>query len=239
MSADGSRSAAPTALVFAVHVFTASGAALGLLALLAAVATNWTLMFAALGAALFVDGIDGSIARYLNVTERLPRWSGETLDLVVDFLTYVFVPAYAIAASGLLDAPLGIAAGIVIVVTGGLYFADRRMKTHDNYFRGFPALWNCAAFYLLLLRPAPWLTAAAIALLAMLTFAPFPFIHPMRVRRLRALNLFLLAVWALLGFVALACDMMPGPWITGGLVAIGLYVLAAGVFRRADAGTRA
>jgi len=218
-----------------VHVLTASGTALAFLALQAAIRGRWSEMFAWLGVALFVDAADGPLARRFNVAETLPRWSGETLDLVVDFLTYVFVPAYAIAASGLLGAPLDIAAGIVIVVTGGLYFADRRMKTPDNYFRGFPALWNCAAFYLLLLRPAWWLTAAAVALLAMLTFVPFPFIHPMRVRRLRALNLALLAVWAALGAVALARDMMPGPWITGGLVAIGLYVLAAGVFRRADA----
>ena len=99
MPAEGER-APPTALVFAVHVFTASGAALGLLALIGAVASNWTLMFAALGAALFVDGIDGSIARALKVSERLPRWSGETLDLVVDFVNYVFVPAYAIVVGG-------------------------------------------------------------------------------------------------------------------------------------------
>ena len=191
-------------------------------------------MFAWLGVALAVDAADGPLARHFQVAETLPRWSGDTLDLVVDFLTYVFVPAYALTASGLLGPPLDIAAGIVIVVTGGVYFADRRMKMHDNYFRGFPALWNCAAFYLLLLRPAPWLTAAAIALLTVLTFLPFPFIHPLRVRRLRALNLLLLAAGAVLALVALARDLAPGPWVTGGLVAIGLYVLAAGVFRRAD-----
>jgi phosphatidylcholine synthase len=216
-----------------VHVLTASGAAFALLALRAAIANRWAEMFAWLGVALVVDAVDGPLARYFKIADELPRWSGETLDLVVDFLTYVFVPAYSIAASGLLAVPLDIAAGIVVVVTGALYFADRRMKMHDNYFRGFPALWNCAAFYLLLLRPPPWLTASAIALLAVLTFVPFPFIHPMRVRRLRALNLMLLAIWAVLGAVALAHDMRPGPWVTGGLVAIGLYVLAAGVFRRA------
>ncbi len=216
-----------------VHVLTASGAALAFLALQAAIRLHWSEMFAWLGVALVVDAADGPLARRFRVAETLPRWSGDTLDLVVDFLTYVFVPAYAIAASRLLDAPLDIAAGIVIVVTGGLYFADRRMKTHDNYFRGFPALWNCTAFYLLLLRPSPWLTAAAIMVLAVLTFVPFPFIHPMRVRRLRALNLLLLAIWAMLCAVALARDLAPGPWITGGLTAIGLYVLAAGVFRRA------
>jgi phosphatidylcholine synthase len=217
-----------------VHVLTASGAALAFLALHAAIRGRWSEMFAWLGLALVVDAADGPLARHFKVPERLPRWSGETLDLVVDFLTYVFVPAYAIAASGLLASPLDIAAAIVIVVTGGLYFADRRMKTHDNYFRGFPALWNCAAFYLLLLRPGPWFTAAAVALLAVLTFVPFPFVHPVRVKRLRRFNLLLLAAWAVLGLVALARDLAPGRWVTGGLCAIGLYVLAAGIFRRAD-----
>src|SRR5262249_49498073 len=151
---------------FAVHIFTALGAAFALAALIYAVRGQWAAMFLCLGAALFVDGIDGSIARYLKVAEVLPRWSGDVLDLVVDFVTYVFVPAYAIAAGGLLPDALAIPAGIVIVVTGALYFADRQMKTADNYFRGFPTLWNAAAFYLFLIKPAPWLTAVIVAALA-------------------------------------------------------------------------
>ena len=217
-----------------IHILTASGAALAFLALQAAIGKRWPEMFAWLGLALAVDAADGPLARRLQVAESLPRWSGDTLDLVVDFLTYVFVPAYAIAASGLLDPPLDTAAGIVIVLTGALYFADRDMKTRDNYFRGFPGLWNCVAFYVLLLRPAPWLTASIVAVLAVLTFVPFPFIHPLRVKRLRGLNLTVLAAWGGLALVALARDLAPGPWVTGGLCAIGLYVLAAGVFRRAD-----
>ena len=118
-------------------------------------------MFVWLGIALFIDGVDGTFARRLRVADVLPRWSGDVLDLVVDILNYVFVPAYALAASGLLPRPLAIPLGILIVVTGSLYFADRLMKTSDYYFRGFPALWNVAAFYLFLLRPAPWLGAVA------------------------------------------------------------------------------
>ncbi len=86
-------------------------------------------MFWCLGAALFVDGIDGTFARKFRVAEVLPRWSGDVLDLVVDFITYVFVPAYAIAASGLLPPVLAIPAALLIVVTSALYFADRDMKT--------------------------------------------------------------------------------------------------------------
>jgi len=106
------------ARVFAVHVLTASGAALAFLALLAAVGGAWELMFLSLGLALIVDGVDGTIARSLKAAELLPRWSGEVLDLVVDFVTYVFVPAYAIAASGLLPPVLAAGAGVLIVMTG-------------------------------------------------------------------------------------------------------------------------
>ena len=139
---------------FAIHVFTATGAALALLALIFATGGHWAAMFFCLGVALIVDGLDGPLARSFDVKDVLPRWSGETLDIVVDFVTYVFVPAYAIAASGLLPEALAIVAGVVVVISGAVYFADRQMKTEDNYFRGFPVLWNLAAFYLYLLGAA-------------------------------------------------------------------------------------
>ena len=84
--------------------------------------------------------------------------------------------------------------GIGIVVSGALYFADRRMKTDDNHFRGFPALWNAAAFYLFLLHPRPWLASLAVALLIVLTFVPFNVLHPVRVVRLRGLTLSLIGL---------------------------------------------
>jgi len=217
------------ARAFAVHVFTAAGAALGFAALVAAFERGWTLMFWCLGAALFIDGIDGTFARKYRVADVLPRWSGDVLDLVVDFVTYVFVPAYAIAASGLLPPLLAVPAGIVIVVTGALYFADRNMKTPDNYFRGFPALWNAVAFYLFLLKPAPWIAAAAIVVLAVLTFVPFKFLHPFRVTRMRATTLVALVLWGVLGAAALVYDLDPSPWIAHGLVLIGLYFVAVGL----------
>jgi phosphatidylcholine synthase len=214
---------------FAVHVFTASGAALALGALIYAVRAEWAAMFVCLGIALIVDGVDGTFARAFRVAELLPRWSGDVLDLVVDFTTYVFVPAYALSVSGLLPEPLALAAAMLIVITGALYFADHEMKTADHYFRGFPALWNAAAFYLFLLRPTPWIAAAAIMVLAVLTFVPFKFVHPLRVRRLRGLNIAALIVWSGLALVAIVRDLEPGPWIAAALVAIGLYFLAIGL----------
>jgi phosphatidylcholine synthase len=225
-------SAARKASAFAVHVMTASGAALGLLALMAAVAEDWPLMFWFLGAALIVDGIDGTIARYVRVSAVLPRWSGDSLDFAVDFVTYVFVPAYAIANSGLLPPLAEVPAAILVVLTGALYFADLKMKMAGNYFRGFPALWNVAAFYLFVVRPHPWVGVAAIVVLAGLTFAPFPFIHPLRVARWRILNITLLVVWSLLAAAALGRNLDAGPWISAALCAIALYFIAAGLIRR-------
>jgi len=179
---------------FAIHVFTATGAALAFLALILATGEHWAAMFFCLGLALIVDGLDGPLARAFDVAEEAPRWSGDVLDLVVDFTTYVFIPAYAIAGSGLLPHALALVAGVVICITGALYFADRNMKTADNYFRGFPALWNLAAFYLYLLAPPPWIAAAGVFVLAGLTFAPIRFLHPLRVVHLRALHIALVIV---------------------------------------------
>ena len=220
------------ARAFTVHVFTATGAALAFLALILATGGHWAAMFLCLGLALIVDGIDGPIARAFDVPKALPRWSGETLDLVVDFATYVFVPAYAISASGLLPQVLAIPAGIVVVVSGALYFADREMKTNDNYFRGFPAVWNLAAFYLYLLEPPEWAAVIAIAVLAGLSFAPIKFLHPLRVRHWRLANMALLGLWAGLAFVAVIQDLSPGLYVTLPLSAIALYFFAVGLLPR-------
>jgi phosphatidylcholine synthase len=216
------------ARAFAVHIFTAAGAAFALAALLYAVAAQWTAMFLCLAVALFIDGIDGTIARYVKVAQVLPNWSGDILDLIVDFVTYVFVPAYAIVASGFLPPLLAVPVGAVIVITGALYFADRGMKLAGNYFRGFPALWNLVAFYLFLLKPAPWLAVLGIAVLAVLTFASFKFLHPVRVRHLRPLNIAALIVWSVLALIAIGRGLEPEPWVTDALLAIGIYFFLVG-----------
>ena len=217
---------------WAVHVLTACGAALALMALIFATGDHWEAMFFCLGLALVVDGVDGPLAREFKVAEVLPRWSGETLDLVVDFVTYVFVPAFAIVASGLMPEYLTIPAGVIVVVAGAIYFADRKMKSDDNYFRGFPAVWNLAAFYLYVLQPPEWIGFAGVVVLAVLSFAPVKFVHPLRVRHWRWLNVALLALWAVLGFVTLISGLLPGPWVTVPLCLIALYFFLAGFFRR-------
>src|SRR5437868_3919990 len=219
-------SPASRAAAFSVHVFTALGAGIALIALLAAVREHWTAMFAWLGLALLVDALDGPIARRLDVARVQPNWSGDVLDLVVDFVTYVFVPAYAITASGLLLPVAAPLLGAGIVVTGALYFADRRMKAADNHFRGFPALWNVSAFYLFLLQLPPTLSSLLVSALIVLTFVPFKVIHPVRVARLRRLTLSLIAVWAVLAVVVLIYDFRVSASLTVTLCAILAYVVA-------------
>lgn len=216
---------------FTVHVFTATGAALALLALILATGGHWAGMFFCLGMALLVDGADGPMARAFDVERVLPRWSGETLDLVVDFATYVFVPAYAISASGLLPQVLAIPAGVIVVVSGALYFADREMKTQDNYFHGFPAVWNLAAFYLYLLEPPEWAAAASIVVLAGLSFSPIKFLHPLRVQHWRSFNIALLAAWAILAFVAVVQNLSPRLYVTLPLCLIAIYFFLIGLLR--------
>ena len=180
-------SPATRATAFSVHIFTAMGAGVALLALLEAVREHWAAMFGWLGVALVIDALDGPIARRLDVVRVQPNWSGEVLDLVVDFVTYVFVPGYAITASGLLLPVAAPLLGAGVVVSGALYFADRRMKAADNHFRGFPALWNAAAFYLFLLHLSPALSSLAVAALIVLTFVPVHVLHPVRVVRWRGI----------------------------------------------------
>ncbi len=212
----------------AVHLFTALGAACALLALLAAGRGDFVAMFWWLGAALFIDGVDGTLARRAGVARIAPRWSGDILDFVVDFTTYVFVPAYALAVGGLLPEEAALPLPLAIVVTGALYFADREMKTPDNYFRGFPALWNAVAFHLFLLRPQPWLCALAVLLLLVLTFAPIRFVHPMRVSRLQPLTIGVVVLWAALSMAALLARLSPPSAVAWAATACALYLVTIG-----------
>jgi phosphatidylcholine synthase len=214
--------------VWAVHLLTASGAALALLAALAAEREAWQLAFLCLGIALLVDGIDGPLARRLEVAMRLPWLNGATLDLVVDYATYVFVPALVVAGGLLLSRPLAITAAIGIAVVGALYFADTRMKTRDAAFRGFPAVWNVAVYELAVLRLPEAATFAVLVVLGVLTFLPVEFVHPLRVKRWRPLTLAMTAAWAALALWALAAELTLPPAALVAFAASAAYFLLAG-----------
>jgi phosphatidylcholine synthase len=184
----------PVVAAWGIHALTASGAVLAFLAFLAVEQGHYRLALVWLGAALVVDGIDGPLARMVGVKQRTPGIDGTTLDLVVDYLTYVFVPAVLVYRDGLSAYPVIAAAAILL---SSLYtFARTDMKTTDNFFRGFPAVWNVVVFYLFVLQPGEWVGAIVIAIFAVLTFAPIHFIHPVRVRTYRPWLPILTAIWA-------------------------------------------
>ncbi len=218
-------SATTRSLAFGIHIFTALGGAIALLALLEAVREHWALMFGWLGVALLIDGIDGPLARRFDVQRALPNWSGDTLDLVVDFVTYVFVPAYAITASGLLIPVATPLLGAAIVVSGALYFADRRMKGDDSHFRGFPALWNAAAFYLFLLKPPAAVGSLLLACLVLLTFVPFKVMHPLRTVRFRNFNLAAILLWATLAIIIVTMNFEVPPPVTIMFCIVGGFIM--------------
>jgi phosphatidylcholine synthase len=185
----------PVFVAWTIHALTASGAVLAFLAFIAIEQERWRLALLWLAAALIVDGIDGPLARWAGVTRLVPRIDGATLDLVVDYLTYVFVPAILIYRAGLLPAAYAPVAVAAILLSSLYTFARTDMKTSDNYFRGFPALWNVIAFYLFMLRPGQTAGAVATGVFAALTFAPIHFVHPIRVRRYQPGLAALAALW--------------------------------------------
>jgi phosphatidylcholine synthase len=194
----------PQARAFSVHLLTASGSFLAFVSLVAASEERWTAMFWWLGLALLVDGIDGPVARKLEVKEILPTWSGELLDNIIDYVTYVMIPAFALYQRGFMGERLSFLAAAIIVVSSAIYYADTGMKTKENFFKGFPVVWNMVVFTLFVIEPGQWLSFGIVVLCGILTFLPINFIHPVRVVRLRPINLGATLLWCAFGVLALA-----------------------------------
>ncbi|MEL6799551.1 MAG: CDP-alcohol phosphatidyltransferase family protein [Pseudomonadota bacterium] len=216
----------------AVHLLTASGAVFAMLAMLAAVEAQWSLMFLWLVVAFAVDGIDGPLARKYDVKTNAPQWDGELLDLIIDYLTYVFIPAYALFASGLLPGWTGWIAIIVIVFTSAMYFADTRMKTKDHSFSGFPGCWNMVVLVLFALEPNFWVSLALVCVLAVAMFLPVKFVHPVRTARWRSVTLPMAFAWTFFAGWAAWVDFDPQSWAHWGLVVTSIYLVAAGAVQQ-------
>src|SRR5271165_6069974 len=217
---------------FSVHIFTASGGAVALLALYAAIERNFSVCFAWLGLALFIDGIDGTLARAARVHVTAATIDGVVLDLVVDFLTYVLVPVVALWRSDLLPTDVSFWIGLIVTIASALYFADTRMKTVGLWFRGFPATWIILVLYLFVLRP-PWVVSAVVLLAAAaMMFSPVVFVQPLSVVRMRRLTIAMTLVWFACAAMAIVQRLSPSGWVVGGLVATAVYFLALPFVRR-------
>ena len=168
----------PRITALSVHLFTASGAVFAMLSMLAAANHQWSLMFLWLVVAFAVDGIDGPLARRFDVKTYAPRFDGVLLDLIIDYLTYVFIPAFALFQSGLLPGWTGWVTIIVITFASAMYFCDGNMKTNDKSFHGFPGCWNMVALVMFAIQPNFWIILSLVTTLAIAMFLPLKFIHP-------------------------------------------------------------
>ncbi|ALE03783.1 phosphatidylcholine synthase [Bartonella ancashensis] len=220
----------PKVKAFSVHLLTASGSFLAFLSLVSASEKKWTIMFCWLGLALLVDGIDGPIARKLDVKYILPTWSGEVLDNIIDYVTYVLIPAFALYQSGLMGTKLSFILSAAIVIASAIYYADTGIKTQENFFKGFPVVWNMIIFTLFAVNPEKWVSFSIILLSVFLSFLPIYFIHPVRVVRLRMFNLPIFIIWCLFGVVALYYQLDAPHWIKIGISVTGVYIYCIGFF---------
>ncbi len=216
----------------AVHLLTATGAVFAMLAMLAAVNGKWDIMFVWLVIAFFVDGIDGPLARKYDVKKNAPMFDGVLLDLIIDYLTYVFIPAYALFKSGLLAGWTGWFAIIIITFASAMYFADTRMKTKDNSFQGFPGCWNMAIIVIFATTPNHWVILGFVSLLAISMFLPLKFVHPVRTERWRFVTLPIALAWV--GFAAWAAwgNFTAVPAANFGLLLTSTYLLFAGMVQQ-------
>lgn len=219
----------PRLNALSVHLLTATGAVLSMFAMLAAVEGNWSLMFLWLVVALIVDGVDGPLARRFDVEKNWPAYDGVLMDLIVDYLTYVFIPAFALFKSGLLTGWTGWLAIIVICYGSVVYFADTRMKTKDKSFAGFPACWNMVVLVLFATQPGEMVILLVVILLTVTMFTNLKFIHPTRTQRWNTLSLAICIAWIALAGWAAWTDFTEGPVAKWLLVLTSLYLVLAGI----------
>ncbi len=186
----------PLVLAWGVHLFTATGALWGLLAIMATVQHQWQAAFFWL--ALAVDSLDGTLARRFKVKGLLPSFDGALLDNIIDYQTYVIVPAIFLYEANLLP-PSATIAGIAMVVLSSAYqFCQSDAKTDDHTFKGFPSYWNVVVFYMFMFDASLWVNFWVIAILTVLVFVPIKYLYPSRMVRYQRLTLALTTVWGIL-----------------------------------------
>jgi phosphatidylcholine synthase len=213
---------------FSVHILTASGAYLAFLALVAAAEQRFVDMWWWLGLALLVDGIDGPIARKLKVKEVLPTWSGELLDNVIDYVTYVLIPAFALYQSGMIGPTMSFVCAGLIVISSAIYYANMGMKTAENFFSGFPVVWNMLVFTLFAINAGEWTAMIVVFIAVFVTFLPIHFLHPVRVVRLRRVNLAIFLAWCFFSGWSLILHFDSPVWLVLAISLTGLYLAVIG-----------
>jgi phosphatidylcholine synthase len=225
----------------AVHLLTAIGVIPALLAFVALIEQDYRMALIWLGISLLVDTLDGPLARRYAVKSYMPNIDGDVLDFVIDYMTYAIIPALFFYRYGFLEGEvMSIGAAAFMMMTALYCFANKSMKTQDNFFSGFPSGWNFVALYFYLFPPAPALALGLIVFFGILTFIPIKCIHPIRVRHLRPITFPLTVAWALLSLYLIwvrpmdAADpqmLANAPYAAGALIVITGWFFLISIWR--------
>jgi len=206
-----------------VHILTGLGAVVALMAARAIIARDWDVMFLWLGVSFVIDGVDGPLARFFGVKQKIPTFSGERLDWIIDYLTFVFIPVFAMVEAGFLPGLGGLVLAGVILMSSLYHFCDIGNKSDDGCFVGFPAIWNIVAFYCFAMQLSPLVTGIAVVVLAAATFVPMKWVHPVRARWLRPITALVTAVWSIVAVIVLIQGLPAEGWTEAVLIVCGLY----------------
>ena len=196
-------SASRKLLAWGVHIFTASGLIVGLLALVAIINRDWRAALLWLFVAVLIDTVDGRLARTFRVKEVLPNVDGRMLDYVTDFTNDVLLPTIFLYESGLLPSSVRVFCCAAILLVSCYHYTNLKAITDDFRFRGFPAMWNFVVFYLFVLGLSPLWNVVVIGVFCCLHFTPIDFIYPTRTVRLKKLTFALVLVLAVVNLVIL------------------------------------
>lgn len=224
-------------LAWSVHLFTASGVLWGYLALLAITTEQWVLAFAWMGVAIIVDSFDGFLARRLRVKTVLPDFDGALLDNLIDFLNYVFVPAFFLVQAQMVPPQLSIVSAALILLASAYQFCQGDAKTEDHYFKGFPSYWNIMIYYMFILSLNGWVNTAIVVLLSALVFVPIKYIYPSRTGMHQRLTLALATLWGVVNVLILLSYPTQQPWLVGASLLFVLYYTGMSLYamrRQAD-----
>lgn len=200
-------------LAWGAHLYTATGIVLALLATAMTFAHDFRAAFIYLVVATVVDATDGWLARAVRVKERLPGFDGALMDNIIDYVTYVFIPALIVWQANLVPSAFPICAAMTVSSLYGFCRTDAKVESGDHYFTGFPSYWNIVVVYLYVAGLPRPVNAAVLVALAVMVFVPIRYIYPSRTRALRVPTLVLGTMWSILfAWMIWRLPDTGGPW---------------------------
>jgi len=205
------------------HLFTASGAVWGFLSILAISNHQWILAFTWMAASVFVDSFDGVLARRVRVKSVLPDFDGALLDNMIDFLNYVFVPAFFLYEADILPRQYALVGAALILLVSSYQFCQDDAKTEDHYFKGFPSYWNIMVYYMFLLSLNGWINLSITLLLSALVFVPIKYVYPTRTKMHQKLTMALASLWGIINIIILASYPLHDHWLIWASLLFAVY----------------